>query len=86
MSLWCIAGVKSDAIDIYATYISLNAINNVSISDSLRQHIEGKVINNWCNPTIILYLVVKISPEDGVVKKDCFDEAQTVVFTEMETR
>ena len=40
------------------------------------------------SPTIVivLYLAVTISPEDGVVKKDCFDEAQTVVFSEMETR
>ena len=39
-------GVKSDALDIYTTYISLNAINYVNIEDQLRQHIEGIVTCN----------------------------------------
>ena len=38
------------------------------------------------NHNDIISYIVTISPEDGVVKKDCFDEAQTVIFSEMETR
>ena len=77
--------MKSDAIDIYTTYISLNAINNVNINDALRQHIEGMVISLQQQLASYLYIVT-ICPEDGVVRKDCFDEAQTVVFTKIETR
>ena len=84
--------MKSDAIDIYTTYISLNAINNVHIDDTLRQRIEGMHNINQStsysdiNCLYISCIIVTICPEDGVVMKDCFDEAQTIVFNEMETR
>ena len=52
-----ITGVKSDALGIYTTYISLNAINNVKIDDQLRQHIEGIVTCNEAMTTMNTHIL-----------------------------